>query len=802
MNDGQNDLRTTLRTFAVLLLVMLSLISAVCYLNFDQNYREVKQSTFAAMCDQVISDMETSIQYGKRIDRYYGIDAVLERTQALFDEGVMEVGVLDQEGNLLYSTFAGDREVRALVESDEARKLATASIAAGNYELLSQNDHEALFMPIVDGDSQVGSFVLSYPTSIYAEQRAVMLQEIAMLFAIVAVLGLAVFFIYHRLLRKKLDRFSAERRQLLTFGVPSALLVGCILITGTTNFIFFQDRYEQAIREDAVSIVEYVGATTQSLYEKGIPYEEMTGLENYLAEKVENLPVLEDLRISSVLSDSSSVLDTPSSASVVSTELSAGDSTLLVEAFISDAYVQEKLRTLFLLFFAMFVFSVVIIYETTRLPAMFSQRRKSTHGRVGDAGTYSYVSSNIRLMSFLRTFGNYMYVPYSALLIKQWEQSVGSLGVGMTAALPLSAEGAAQILGLLAFPIWVKRPDRLCRLFFSGCLAMMLAVNIGCFLTHSALVIIVLRFFGGISYAGFMYTVNMVVANGDDGESRHRINLSQSNAGVIGGNMCGAGIGALIAALAGYQFSYIASAIVYVLFGVCAFKLLPWQFLEENGREKERDSAEVSEKVPLSQYLRIIFSPGVLRYFVLVTVPVTLGILFTATLIPTLVSEKGGATSDILLSYCYIANGLAGFYLGPQVVRLLSGRVSVTVGISGALIFAAGALLILEVPPFVLAVLVATMLLGVFDGYGSPMAANGFIETPMVKKNVSEVTALALNLTLMSVVQILSPVLIEMLAQISLTVAVLTLAAFFAACGLLFAVSGGILSIGKRRSSR
>lgn len=802
MNDGQNDLRTTLRTFAVLLLVMLSLISAVCYLNFDQNYREVKQSTFAAMCDQVIGDMETSIQYGKRLDRYYGIDAVLERTQALFDEGVMEVGVLDQEGNLLYSTFASDREVRALVGSDEARKLATASIAAGSYELLSQNDHEALFMPIMDGDSQVGRFVLCYPTSVYAGQRTVMLQEIAVLFAIVAVLGLVAFFIYYRLLRKKLDTLSAERRQLLTFGVPSALLIGCILITGATNFLFFQDRYENAIREDAVSIVEYVGATTQSLYEKGVPYEEMAGLEHYLAEKVDSLPVLENLRISSILSDSGTVLGASSAADVVSVELTTDEGALSVEAFISDDYVQEKLRTLFLLFLAMFIFSVVIIYEATRLPAMFSQRRRDAHGSLNDAGTYSYVSANIRLMSFLRTFGNYMYVPYSALLIKQWDQSVGPLGVGVTAALPLSVEGAAQIIGLLAFPIWIKRPDRRCRLFLSGCLAAMLAINVGCFLTHSALVIIVLRFFGGISYAGFMYTVNMVVANGDDGKSRHRLNLSQSNAGVIGGNMCGAGIGALIAALAGYQFSYIASAIVFVLFGICALRLLPWQFLEENGRVKEAARAQVSEKVPLSQYLRIFFSPGVLRYFILVTVPVTFGILFTATLIPTLVTEKGGASSDILLSYCYIANGLAGFYLGPQVVRLLSGRVSVTVGISGALVFAAAALLLLEVPPFALAVLVATMLLGVFDGYGSPMASDGFLATPQVKSRVSEVTALALHMTLMSLVMTFTPVLIEMLAQISLTVAVLTLAAFFAACGLLFAVSGGILSIGKRRSSR
>ncbi len=45
MKDKRKDLRTTIRTFVALLLVMLSLLSLVCYLNFDQNYREVKQST-------------------------------------------------------------------------------------------------------------------------------------------------------------------------------------------------------------------------------------------------------------------------------------------------------------------------------------------------------------------------------------------------------------------------------------------------------------------------------------------------------------------------------------------------------------------------------------------------------------------------------------------------------------------------------------------------------------------------------------------------------------------------------------
>ena len=58
---------------------------------------------------------------------------------------------------------------------------------------------------------------------------------------------------------------------------------------------------------------------------------------------------------------------------------------------------------------------------------------------------------------------------------------------------------------------------------------------------------------------------------------------------------------------------------------------------------------------------RLIFSPAVLRYFLLVMMPLLFVVLYTATLIPTLVT---GQSSELLLSYCYIANGLAGFYLG------------------------------------------------------------------------------------------------------------------------------------------
>lgn len=148
--------------------------------------------------------------------------------------------------------------------------------------------------------------------------------------------------------------------------MPSGIIIVFIVIIGVMNYVLFQDRYEAAIREDASSIVEYVRDTTEELHAKGVAYEEMYGLDEYLAEKVESVPVLWNLRISSVVSDSDAVLDRENDA-LVSIPMQSEEGTLLVEAFISQEYIDGKMGELFLMFLATFIFCIVIIVEMTKL---------------------------------------------------------------------------------------------------------------------------------------------------------------------------------------------------------------------------------------------------------------------------------------------------------------------------------------------------------------------------------------------------------------------------------------------------
>lgn len=184
---------------------------------------------------------------------------------------------------------------------------------------------------------------------------------------------------------------------------------------------------------------------------------------------------------------------------------------------------------------------------------------------------------------------------------------------------------------------------------------------------------------------------------------------------------------------------------------------------------------------------RLIFSPAVLRYFLLVMMPLLFVVLYTATLIPTLVT---GQSSELLLSYCYIANGLAGFYLGPGLTRLLAGRLSLAQSLFGALLIGCAGVLVIGLPPFMVMVLVSSAIFGMLDGYGSPLAIDGFLALPAVNARLDETTATALYVALSNVVMAVVPVLIGALTEISVAGTVNGLAAMYLICAVVYALTG------------
>lgn len=113
---------------------------------------------------------------------------------------------------------------------------------------------------------------------------------------------------------------------------------------------------------------------------------------------------------------------------------------------------------------------------------------------------------------------------------------------------------------------------------------------------------------------------------------------------------------------------------------------------------------------------------------------------------------------DVTTSYGYLINGLVGIYVGPALLKSLSGKLGRTACVVISLLLAGASVLILNIDLPLVIVLVSVALLGLFDGFGTPATSDYYVNMPAVRKaGVSQ--GLAMLNVVGSIVQTFSPVL-------------------------------------------
>lgn len=122
---------------------------------------------------------------------------------------------------------------------------------------------------------------------------------------------------------EELRRKQHENKFLFVIPVL-AIMVG-LLVQCVIAYNEYQKRYKDVMFEGAVGISSYIGEIINDLYEKGVDYDRMNGLPEYLAVKVEDSPLLWNVSVVNVYADTSDIL-TRSSEYNVSLKISGDDS--------------------------------------------------------------------------------------------------------------------------------------------------------------------------------------------------------------------------------------------------------------------------------------------------------------------------------------------------------------------------------------------------------------------------------------------------------------------------------------------
>ena len=727
-------------------------VSTMGFLNYRTTAITLEEQVIARLEEEQVTGIETAMGFGKSFENYYGMTEIFASFEKQYPGP--SPFVINQDGKVLYSLSQSEEEapdyegflasramVRALPNLEENSK---TPIESGRYR--------AIFVPIHQDNQVVGYFGVLYTTAIFspsfntlihalmAQTGVILLLEAAVLFVVVQVIRSEEWMKGHR---RKADRIM--ERLLLT----GTMAIGILGLSLTSLYTYQQD-YRTRIETSVRTSMHNLEMEIEHVKSQGVDLREVDDLKTYIRDRVSSLETLHSVRITEHIS---TVSRTDEESEVLSFSLDSGSENseaLYLEAEISSAAISREMRGIVLVLTSTTIILLIFVFELNNLVELLT----AGSGRKQGSFSEKQVSIALRFTGFLCSTAEYMCVPYAAMMIRASGESLFGLSVGMTAALPLTLEGVTQMIGMLVLPRYVKKFQVRKVLVFSAIL--MAACNLAAFAGGGALVIVLCRAVAGIAYAGFKQVSNYLITRGYETEAGRSENISQDNAGLLAGATCGAGLGAILSANAGYSATFLISSFVFLAYLVLTLSLLPWKPLSERSVQ-----AEEEKPVQAADLLRMVFSGEMLFFILFIGIPLNIGVMLCVTLVPAICQTNG--ISSVMLSYCYIANGLAGIYIGPALVSKAKAKFGLNLCIAFAFALTAVSIFILRIPPVALMIVLTSMILGFLDGFATPMVTDRFMTLGIVRNAVDESTALIFSVVLSYVLLTFAPMIAELL---------------------------------------
>lgn len=750
-------------TFTVLIVAAFLFVWWMSSSDFENSYREIKQQYYGVIEVQVVNEVETSIKYGKKLDSFYDVSSIFGKLTTLLPSHVKAV-ITNSRGEILYTSFdssADKKDYLAVFRNPRVLTKVENLSAAKNYTSMVQDKFEIMMLPISDKNQNVvGSFSLIYPASAINEElkpERMANLRISLLVLIIAVLILIIFLSYVPIPNEAerdpknaslTNTLSLKRRQLILIIVTSLIIMGGIGVQSIITYNHYQMKYKSALTEGARGILTYVDNSITSLHQRGVKYEKMQGMSEYLTNKVKETPILWNIRVYNAIADTGEALNRANTW-VISAPLAteANGEKMQVEIQISQEYLDRKMLNMLLQFLATLIVSAVIVFEVMRLPDILIFR-KSRQFNTNSPEQYERITTSLRILSFIAFMGMYASMPFSTILMRQWDARIFGLSTDIAASLPMTLELLAVMLFSMLFAHFFSRAGLKTFIIVAGLLIIL--GNALCAIATGPFQLILFRGVCGIGFAGIKHVLNTVISLGTEGDERTGLNIAGMNAGLLGGIMCGGSIGAVITNSMGMSFTYLFTAGTLLVCIIMILFSIPWKLLKQNSK-----NIIAKEEMSFKGTLQVLANGKVLKYLLMVTVPLNLGLMFIVAFIPGYIQKMD--LPVIIISYGYLVNGLVGIYLGSFLAKKLTEKLGRTLCVSVMLFIGGVGILVIGIGSSVGIILLSTALMGLFDGFGSPVAMNYFIEMPNIKNKVGVSSSLAFLGVLGNATQMISP---------------------------------------------
>ena len=751
--------RAANRNYIIALLAVaafaIAFVTWMGYLNYRSTAIRLEEKVIARVSEDTVENIETAVGFGKSFRNYYGIGDIFTALREQVAEGVRPF-VIDSEGELLYYSDTEDDKdgarIREILRSREfARDFPAGKTdpESENLKIVSGSLHSIL-VPVHEDGNIIGYFGVMYTDGVFNNSfkalkiRLVIIAVLIMLLVFAALFGVA---------RWMIQRYGGIEKAATRIKAVSIVVMAVgIMLLSAVDLYAYQSDYRVRLKSSVRSSLQNLETKIAHVSKQGVDLRDMADLRDYIEQRVRSLDMLHAVRISDRISE---VKKTDEESDLITYMFTSGssDEKMYLEAELSNEAVNREMRGIIVVLISTMIILLIFALELFNIVELLSAKTMSRMDGGGGSFSEKQVSLALRFTGFLCATAEYMCVPYAAMMIRESGESLFGLSVGMTAALPLTMESIAQMVGMLVLPRLTRRFNVRVMLIVSA--VVMAACNFASFANGTALIIVLCRLIAGLAYAGFKQVSNFLITSGYETEAGRSENISQDNAGLLAGATCGAGLGAILSANAGYGTTFLFSSVLFVVYMLITLAVIPWKMLSDKSVNAEK------KPIVLKNVLRMFLSPEMLLFILFIGIPLNIGVMLCVTLIPAICQSHG--ISSVMLSYCYIANGLAGIYLGPSLVT--AAKIKYGLGKSIAFTFAltAAGIFILHIPPVVLMIVITSMILGFLDGFGTPLTTDKFMSLRVVRTEVDESTSLIFSVVLTYVLLTFAPIVAELL---------------------------------------
>ncbi|MEX2416260.1 MAG: hypothetical protein WD424_08945 [Paenibacillaceae bacterium] len=372
----------------MLILIVIGFTGGLNIASFKKNYTDSLVNTYAVSGGETVRKIEYAVKYGKPLSNFYGIDELLSKKHR--DHPVLtEVQIVLPDGTILYTKEGSEGNLTlAAVVTDQV----ISTDDSEPFLLVKSEGNYHVFLPLHDRNGTwIGSLDLVFSEQSVNEAIKVYLWELFLYLTILAIFSFICLVVYIFFV-PILDTAGHVRKKAMFTGLIIILSLVQIIF-GVLNFQLFKKAYQDVAMDNIAQTTQMIQKDIESVVNKGVPYDKLFGIEDYLNKISESVPIIDSITVST--SDSSTIYGTGEETS--SYNLEPADEWNIIRPMpkdrnsnvgtihikLSESYIAEKIKQIILDMATVWVTSFIFMMEIT-LFVLFILRRKLRNIRSED----------------------------------------------------------------------------------------------------------------------------------------------------------------------------------------------------------------------------------------------------------------------------------------------------------------------------------------------------------------------------------------------------------------------------------